>query len=179
MRVSWTTNIIMNIKFRSELQAYSESRYFPDCLLEWRHVKTYLAEEAGTCICGHVMMEQYMIQHLLNGKNLIVRNHCVKQFPGISTTESVCRVRREIRTPLNPACLHEALNKRIIHDREYAFYMDTWWRNKLTPKQIIWRIAINNKILKALDNNPGNLPSSPFYGRKIRKAPFMVTLLLV
>lgn len=142
----------MNQKFRSELQAYSESRHLPDCLFEWRHVKTYLAEKAGICICGHVMMEQCIIRNLLNGENLVVGNRCVKQFPGIDTIKSVCRVRREIKMPLNPACLHEALNKGVVHHREYEFYMNTWWKNWLTPKQIIWRIVINNKILKAVDN---------------------------
>lgn len=135
MRVSWTTNIIMNKKFRSELQAYSESRYFPDCLLEWRHVKTYLAEEAYSRKLLYTVIpdnEVFPVEKVLNHALL---HHHVAANACSSTTESVCRVRREIRMPLNPACLHEALNKRIIHDREYAFYMDTWWRNKLTQNK--------------------------------------------
>ena len=45
-------------QFCSELVAKSESKRFPSALRELgEHVETFLQEEEGTCICGHVIKE--------------------------------------------------------------------------------------------------------------------------
>ncbi len=139
-------------QFCSELVAKSESKRFPSALQEWEHVETYSVEEGGTCICGHFIIEHCAMRNILNRNPLIVGNCCVKKFTGISKSkhfDAIRRVRKDITKPLNPACLGEALNNRIINEDEYRFYISTWRKRNLTDREKEWRISINQRILEA------------------------------
>ena len=139
-------------QFCSELVAKSESKRFPSALQEWEHVETYSVEEGGTCICGHFNIEHCARRNILKRNPLIVVNCCVKKFTGISKSkhfDAIRRVRKDITKPLNPACLGEALNNRIINEDEYRFYISTWRKRNLTDREKEWRISINQRILKA------------------------------
>lgn len=139
-------------QFCSELVANSESKWFLSALREWEHVETYPVEEGGTCICGHFIIDHCVMRNRLNGKTLIVGNCCVKKFTGINKSkhfDAIRRVRKDITKPFNPACLHEALNNRIINEDEYRFYINTWRKRNLTDQDKEWRISINERILKA------------------------------
>lgn len=139
-------------QFRRGVEALSESKWFSSALREWEHVETYPVEEGGTCICGHFIIDHCVIRNRLNRNLLIVGNCCVKKFTGISKSkhfDAIRRVRKDITKPLNPACLGEALNNRIINEDEYRFYINTWRKRNLTGREKKWRIFINERILKA------------------------------
>lgn len=143
-------------QFCSELVANSESKWFLSALREWEHVETFLEEEEGTCICGHVIKEHCIIQNMINRKKLTVGNHCVKKFMNLDISkhfDAIRRVRKDITKPFNPACLREALNGKIISENECRFYADTWRKRNLTKIEKEWRISINKRILKAKEQN--------------------------
>lgn len=76
-------------QFCSELVANSESKWFLSALREWEHVETFLEEEEGTCICGHVIKEHCIIQNMINRKKLTVGNHCVKKFMNLDISNTL------------------------------------------------------------------------------------------
>lgn len=118
--------------------------------------RNLLGEEKGTCICGHFIMERCIIRNRINGETLIVGNCCMKKFIHIDTSkhfDAIRRVRRDITRPFNPACLWEALVGKIINEDEYHFYIDTWRKRNLTENEKKWRIFLNEKILKAKEQN--------------------------
>lgn len=140
-------------RFKSKLLACSVSRNFHLAKLEWKHVETYFPEdgEFGTCICGHLIIEHCVIRNIHNGISLIVGNCCVKKILNIDVSKNFSAMRRvlkDITKPLNLSCLQEALINKTINNTEYIFYSETWRKRNLSSKQIKWRIAINEKILR-------------------------------
>lgn len=140
-------------RFKSKLLACSVSQNFHLAKLEWRHVETYFPEdgEFGTCICGHLIIEHCVIRNIHNGISLIVGNCCVKKILNINVSKNfpaIRRVQKDITKPLNLSCLREALINKTINNTEYIFYSETWRKRTLSSKQIKWRIAINERILR-------------------------------
>jgi hypothetical protein len=138
-------------KLIKEIIALSVSDNWDSARLEWKLIEILEADEPETCICGHFpIIELCELLNIKNKKTVIVGNHCVKKFLGISSDKIFASVKK-IRTDISKAANIETIvflyDKGLLTDWEKMFYENTLRKRNLSEAQLQKRIQVNRKIL--------------------------------
>jgi hypothetical protein len=135
----------------------SESGEWVDARTEWELSKVYrtAADNPGKCLCGHSILEHCVIVNRLNGNEVTVGNHCVKQFLDLPSEAIFAGLRRIAANPAVALTLPvvEHLNRlEYLTEWEYDFLQDMarlrkkGWR--LFPRQREKLIEVNAHLLE-------------------------------
>ncbi|WP_313303928.1 hypothetical protein [Empedobacter sp.] len=107
--------------------------------------------EIGCCCGKFPIMNVCVIKHIILDNKLIVGNCCITRFMDIPISNkifsSATKLRRDISKSLNIDVIHYLKEINIINDYEYQFYLDRKNKRKLTDKQKVFKININQKFL--------------------------------
>jgi len=128
---------------------------------EWTLADVFVADEPGTCLCGHFPIREHcVLTNRVNGNLAVVGNVCVKRFLGIDSEELFAAFRRIIRNheaALSERAIDYAYERGWIAEWERRFSLDTGrkHRGKLTAGQLTKRVEINAKIIGRLTEREG------------------------
>jgi hypothetical protein len=118
---------------------------------EWALAEVYLADQPGTCLCGHYpIIEHCVLCNRENGNTAVVGNVCVTRFLGLASEVIFAGLRRithDCGKAMNQAAIEYAHSRGWINDWERDFYLDTSRKGKLSPKQRAKRVEINRRVL--------------------------------
>ncbi|SDG32522.1 hypothetical protein [Alloyangia pacifica] len=138
-----------------EITALSVADIWEEAKREWR-LLYIIREENGTCLCTyHPITDQCVIENRLNGRMTVVGNVCVNEFLGIDTSTLLAgykRIEFDSTSAPNEALIHYAFRHGWIGTRERDFLLDTCRKRKLSGKQMDWRIALNDRIVRNTRN---------------------------
>lgn len=138
-----------------EILRLSRATSWGAACLEWALVGIEEIEgEPETCLCSHHPIRQVCTIRNRHTKHEVdVGNECVKRFLGIRSDKvfaCIQRIRKDPSKSINPDALDLFYKKGLFNDREHDFLRDTMRKRNLTPKQLAWRVQLNNKILRAI-----------------------------
>lgn len=138
-------------KLKEEIIALSQSKDWSQARLEWQLDHIYFESEPETCLCGKTpIIEVCVLKNQRNGNYATVGNVCVKRFIGLPSDnifQAVKRISEDIEKSLNFEAINYAHNKKWISDNDFNFYSDICRKRKLTPKQMSWKVKINQRVL--------------------------------
>lgn len=141
-------------KLKEEIIALSESKVWTQAKLEWELDYIYFEDEPETCLCGKTpIIEVCVLKNRRNGNNATVGNVCVKKFIGLPSNnifQAVKRISEDIEKSLNLETINYAHNRKWISEKDFNFYSDIWRKQKLSPKQMNWKVKINQRILSKI-----------------------------
>lgn len=141
-------------KLKDEIIKLSKSNNWDSAVLEWELSQIWFNN--STCLCGHNIIENCQIINIFNKKTAIVGNCCVKKFMKNIESDKYFRSLKKIKLDdtksLIPELIQYSFEEDIINQWEYEFYFNTLKLKprKMTPKQRVIRVKINNKILSKL-----------------------------
>ncbi len=121
---------------------------------EWKLANIYESDEMLSCLCGHYPIRE--ICELRNTKNesqLIVGNCCVNKFLDINSDKmftALKKVIRDIESSFNVEVIDLAYERNLINGWDRDFYVNTWRKRQLSPKQRTQKVRINKQILNGL-----------------------------
>lgn len=140
-------------RLMEEIIALSAADNWHAAKLEWDLATVYFVDSnaPGTCLCGHFpIIEHCVLVNHLNFNQATVGNVCVTRFMGLASEgifASLRRVRDDRTAALNPAAIEYAKGKGWLNDWEHEFYLNTWRKRKLSPRQWAKRKQINARVL--------------------------------
>lgn len=138
-------------RLTSEIIKRSVSDRWDEAKLEWTLKDVYETDEPETCLCGHFpIIELCVLGNKVNGQSAIIGNCCVKKFIGLPSDkifQAVKRVRKDGKKSLNAEAIDHAYQRGWINEWEKDFYFDLMRKRKLSPKQLIKKTQINEKLL--------------------------------
>src|SRR5262249_3814062 len=85
---------------------------------EWALSDVYLTDTPGNCLCGHRITEHCVITNYLNDNQVVVGNHCVRQFIGLPSERLFVAIRRisaDIGAALNIETIEHAFTEGWIN----------------------------------------------------------------
>lgn len=143
-------------KLSGEIIALSVADTWDRARLEWKLEDIYQEEEPDTCLCGHFPINELCyLRNTKNGNRALVGNVCVKKFLGLPSDkifEAIHRITTDLTKALNPDAIEHAFQKHWISEWERTFYLDTWRKRSLSPKQSIKRGQINRRVMQNVKN---------------------------
>jgi hypothetical protein len=142
---------------RKEIIARSVATQWEEAREEWDLKAIFHQTEPARCLCGHTpILELCVLQNRKNGTEAIVGNVCVKKFMGLPSDrvfQAVRRVTNDATKPLNEEAIEHAHRSGWITDWERDFSKNTMSRRKMSDKQEIIRIQINEKVKARVNRN--------------------------
>lgn len=153
-------------KLMEEVITNSKSDTWEEAKKEWRCIGVSEGE-GNECLCGHFIINEYHIQNKQSKKTLIVGSSCVKKFKEKEMTDYVKlqekkkqkakkRLKqyddlkyRQSKNKIPLSIKLDYINKRLhlLNQTEYDFYMQIYYKDTLTFKQIKFKESINRKLL--------------------------------
>lgn len=128
----------------------SVSKTWDQAKLEWGLNNIYMSS-GQTCLCGHYPISEIcVLKNKLNQQTAEVGNCCVEKFIGLSTNKvfaAIKRISKDINKAVNADVIELAHERGYISKWDRDFYIDTWRKRVLSPRQQIFRVRINHKIL--------------------------------
>lgn len=144
----------------AEIIALSVAKSWEEAKLEWDLKHVYREDEPMMCLCGHTpIIEICVLQNRCNGNLAEVGNVCVTRFLGLESDLIFAGLRRVAKNPskaLNEAATNYAHEQKWITDWEKQFSLDTSRKRKLSAKQVLKRVEINQRILAKTTNTYKN-----------------------
>lgn len=147
--------------------------------------------EFDKCLCGHYPIRQLChIANQANGETATVGNRCVEKFDKDDPAHAIfcdaprifqaaSRMLDDPTASANPSLIEFAKTKQIFTGENASFYESIWRKRKLSPKQVKYKISLNQKLLYSMILSTRNayerLKSSPSEGTagpKLIKAAF-------
>lgn len=148
--------IAHSYKLPEAIVALSVAKRWDEARLEWRIEDIYWEQEPDTCLCGHFPINELCyLRNIKNNARALVGNVCVKKFMGLPSDqmfEAIKRIAHDDSRALNPQAIDHAHSKGWINDWERKFYFDTWRKRKLSGRQLVKRIQINQLVLGRIRN---------------------------
>jgi hypothetical protein len=148
-------------QLKAEILKLSNAEDWPAARREWRLSAVYDAQQHRTCLCGHhPIREICVIVNNVNGNRTEVGNVCVKKFLGLSSDrvfQGLRRIRKDQSKSLNEDAL--VFFRHLFSPPEYEFLQDTMRKRVLTHRQLNWRKALNNRVLRAAQQPGPQVPS--------------------
>jgi hypothetical protein len=147
-------------KLPAAIIALSVAKTWDEARLEWQLDEIYYEDRPDTCLCGHFPINE--LCYLRNTRNYgkaLVGNVCVKKFfrlPSDKIFEAIQRIAIDITKALNPDAIEHAFRKAWISQWERDFYLNTWRKRSLSPKQNAKRVQINNRVMQSVRNARGS-----------------------
>lgn len=120
---------------------------------EWKPYDFYCVETGNvSCCCGKFpIMNICVIKHESLDKKLIVGNCCITRFMDLPISNKIftssTKLKKDITKSLNIDVIHYLREINIINDYEYQFYLDRKSKRKLSDKQRMFKIKLNQKFL--------------------------------
>ncbi|HBX4538976.1 TPA: hypothetical protein MH262_18565 [Klebsiella pneumoniae] len=140
----------------SRITRLSQADEWESARKEWQLDRIYKTEKPVSCLCGHSPISNVcVLKNTVNRRTASVGNCCVKRFMGLPSDtifNAVDRVSKDNSKSANIQTLTLALEKRLITQWEYHFYVDTINKRKLTVKQAATRERINRKLRLLIKN---------------------------
>lgn len=139
--------------------AKSVSKHWGTAKLEWVLKTIWFAEpkEPESCLCGQFpILEVCVIQNRLNENRVQVGNCCVKRFLGLPSNivfQGLKRIQQSPEKALNEAATEYAIERGWLTEWDIKFLNNTRRKHKLTPRQMEFRMSINQKVLTRLRNS--------------------------
>jgi hypothetical protein len=137
---------------KNRLLELSEASDWESARREWNLEEIQDSRDPQTCACGHTPIRKLCyIRNLMNSNKLLVGSCCVKNFLGIRSDlifSALDRVRRDLTTALNREALRFGFDQGWINSWELDFYMDTCRKRKMSDRQLIKRMEINELFVK-------------------------------
>lgn len=137
-----------------EIIERSEAAVWSLAKLEWELVDVFFDDDLQKCLCGHYPIKEIcIIKNRENLREVIVGNHCVKKFMGLTSDKiftSIKRVRSDISKSVDGETLQHAYRKNWINDWEFKFYISIMRKRKLTEKQRLTKEKVNSKMLTGM-----------------------------
>ena len=135
---------------REEIINRSVAKQWEPARLEWSVYEIWLADEPGVCLCGHSpIKEMCELENGKNGAHVIVGNCCVQRFMGLQSANlfaGLRRIREDAERAMNLEMIEHAWRMNWITRWEYDFSIDTMRKRKLSPKQAVVRVRINERV---------------------------------
>jgi hypothetical protein len=144
---------------RRHILDLSVSNKWDDARREWRFIYSVQLNPEDSyaleiCPCGHHPIMELCYLENVNNRNLtFVGNVCVNRFMGLKVDtiiQGLERVRTDKNRALNEAAIVFALERHLISEWEYKFLLNTRHKKNLSQKQILKRIAVNEKVVRGL-----------------------------
>ncbi len=135
---------------KAHILPLSEATAFNEAKNEWKLVDVELHDEFDSCPCGKAIKELCYIQNQLNGNNTYVGNVCINRFIGIETGNLFAGLKRialDDTANANEDLIDHAYRLGYIYENEYKFLMQTRRKRNLSPKQLAWKLKINQRII--------------------------------
>lgn len=126
---------------------------------EWQPSNFYVDDtQSSECECGKQNIKNVcVIYNKYNNKELEVGNCCITKFLDLPISskifENYKKIKKEENKSLNTDVIDWLFEKNIIRQNEVKFYYDTQRKRKLSEKQEKWRVDINKRFLKWLEDN--------------------------
>lgn len=134
-----------------EIIRRSNAKTWVTARTEWDLERVFVQRQPSTCLCGQFPIKEIcVLRNRLNGNRAEVGNVCVHQFLGLPSRKifaALERVGDDESKALNPEAIEHAHQRRWINDWERSFYLDTWRKRALSPKQLVKRQQINRRVL--------------------------------
>jgi hypothetical protein len=144
-------------KLFEEIIKLSKSNKWDVVKLEWGLSEVYEEDEPNTCLCGHFpIIEMCVLKNKINGNLAAVGNCCVKKFIGLPSDrifQAVKRVRKNNKRSLNAETIEHAFTKGWINTWERDFYLDIMHKRKLSDKQALKKLQVNERLMAAIRRN--------------------------
>jgi hypothetical protein len=141
-------------RLRAAILKFSKATDWETARKEWALRTIYDADEPDTCLCGHYpIIEICEIENRVTGERTDVGNICIKRFLGFRSDlifQALKRVRKDISKSLNADAAAFFRERGAVNDWEYEFLQDTQRKRDLSDRQMATRIAINQKVLAAV-----------------------------
>jgi hypothetical protein len=142
-------------KLTQEIIKRSVAKTWKNARTEWELESAILSDEPEACLCSHYpILEICTLINRENGKKAVVGNCCVKKFLNLPSNEifsAIKRVQADNRKSMNRETLDYAFAKGWITPKDMDFYSDTLRKLKLSSKQRKWRIDINERVLRRIE----------------------------
>ena len=147
---------------REQLQAAviaaSQANTWEAARAEWQPGVMWEAPN-GRCTCGYNPIRQHNeIHNTLNGNRLVVGRVCIKQFFDLPEVESVWsaldRLKADPDGSIPIVLVREAAAAGWLKTREEEFLSDIYRKRKLSDKQLQWRRALADRILRQVQAQP-------------------------
>lgn len=147
---------------REQLQAAviaaSEANTWEDARAEWEPRLMWEAPH-GRCTCGYNPIRQHnRIHNTVNGNTLVVGRVCIKQFFDLPEIESLWsaldRLKADPSGTIPIVLVREAATAGWLNTREETFLSDIYRKRKLSQKQLQWRRALAERILRQVKAQP-------------------------
>jgi hypothetical protein len=153
-------------KLLEQVLSNSTSDTWEEAKLEWKCVGVKEGD-GNECLCGHFIINEYFIQNKKSNKTLVVGSSCVKKFNVKEMTDYVKQEEkrkkqlkkqqqeydnlkyRQAKNKIPLSIKQNYINKRLhlLNQTEYDFYMQIYYKDTLTYKQIKFKESINRKLL--------------------------------
>lgn len=153
-------------KLSEHIIANSYTKNWEEAKKEWKCVSVN-ESQGSECSCGHFITNEFYIQNYKTKKILIVGSSCVKKFNEKAMTEYVKREEKRKQQVKKEKLKYEYLKERqqknniplsikipylekrlhLLNQTEYDFYMQVYYKDTLTFKQIKFKESINRKLL--------------------------------
>ena len=145
----------VRFKLRERILGLSVANTWDEAALEWKFSGYDYDDDGQECLCGHPDIKHlHYVENTVNGNNAILGCKCITRvgqpLPA-AISNSILRVEKDAKKAFRPEVIEMAFKKGWIDSRSRAFYIETWRRHSgLSPKQMVWRVALNAKILQLL-----------------------------
>lgn len=142
-----------NFKLMDVIVQQSVSNDWNEAKKEWYPFDFYYDNtcEVG-CVCGKYPIKNIcIIKHKDKETTMIVGNCCVTKFMNISISNKIfscfTKLKKDITKSLNVDVIHHFKEINVMNNYEYKFYLDIKNKRKLSGKQELFKIKINQKFL--------------------------------
>lgn len=99
------------------------------------------------CACNQPIKNAYIFRY--KNKNILVGKECLKYFPQYQALFQLEKITKNRNNSIkNCYFLNMLFTKQVITLNEYIYYENTKNKTNLTPRQMSYRVYINNNILK-------------------------------
>lgn len=146
-------------KLIKEIIELSESKIWLMAKEEWslnyiEKIDLSDGEEPETCLCGHFpIIELCHIRNKINNREAVVGNVCVTKFMGINSDSlftSIRRISSDNSKSISDELAIYAKDHGMLTDWEYKFCLDTKGKRKLSQKQMLKRVQINERLINSI-----------------------------
>ncbi len=146
----------------------STSNIWEEAKTEWKCIGV-VEGDGNECICGHFIINECYIQNKKTQKTLIVGSSCVKKFNEKEMTNYIKQEEKRRKEIKKEKLQYEYLKERqqknniplsiklpylekrlhLLNQFEYDFYMQVYYFDTLSYKQIKLKESINRKLLNS------------------------------
>ena len=138
-------------RLKAHILPLSVAKDFETAWREWGLIGIEISEEFDNCPCGVEIKEHCHIRNRRNWNETYVGNVCINRFIGVRTGNLFSGLKRIWAKPQanpNEDLINHAYDFGYISENEHKFLMETRFKRKLSPKQIAWKIKINQRIVQ-------------------------------